>query len=621
MFGSVAVSRGALTLGCRDFGGTKAKQLFQLLVLARGEAVPKDRLADIIWGESLPVHVNATLETYVSVLRRKLAGLTADGSHLITTEREAYALPTEGYVLDLFRFDELVLLADVAEPSARRRCLDDALALVTGEVLADEPYSDWAIDERWRYERRVIDAAVAASSAALDDRDARSALVHAERVMTLEPLDERGYHAALLALCALGRTRDALALYDRCCSTFAKAGCMEVSPELRDLRVAIERREVVAAGPRAGTTVPAEIAILPPAARLLGRTAELDRLSEALASTAEGGSAFALIEGEVGIGKTTLLQAASQGLTGVNVGWASCSELVSGIPYAALALALRKVLCTSEVDVRRYPALAAIFPEMSVRSSRAAPRTADALEALVALAEDLAPFVLVLDDLHWADADSLVALAYLCSRGPLPGVSVVAAVRPEEVDNGHPVGRLRPTLVIPLEALEEHDLAPLGIPDLYHRTGGHPLFVSFAVAPDEKGKRALSESVAARCRAEGDDAYQLLTTACLLEEPFSASRVAGVLGLSTTDVARALDRLCRRRLLCVEDGKLRFRARSMREALADSLSPPSRTILEQRISRDGPPGPRTEPPVQPRATDSQPRTRLRRPTSRPGLVT
>jgi DNA-binding SARP family transcriptional activator len=621
MFGSVAVARGALTLGCRDFGGTKAKQLFQLLILARGEAVPKDRLADIIWGESLPVHVNATLETYVSVLRRKLAGLTHDGSHLITTEREAYALPTEGYDLDLFRFDELVLLAQVAEPSARRRCLDDALALVTGEVLADEPYSAWAIDERWRYERRVIDAAVAASSAALDDRDARSALLHAERVMTLEPLDERGYQAALHALCALGRTRDALALYDRCCSTFAKAGYSEVSAELRDLRTAIERREVVTAGPRAGTTFPAAIATLPPAARLLGRTAELDRLSEALASTADGGGAFALVEGEVGIGKTTLLKAASQRLTGVSVGWASCSELVSGIPYAALALALRKVLGTSEVDVRRYPALAAVFPEMRVRSSRAAPRPADTLEALVALAGELAPFVLVLDDLHWADADSLVALAYLGSRGPLPGVSVIAAVRPEEVDDGHSVSRLRPTLVIRLEALEEHDLAPLGIPDLYHRTDGHPLFVSFAVAPDEKGKRGLSESVAARCQAEGDYAYQLLITACLLEEPFSASRIAGVLGMSTPGVVRALDRLCHRRLLCVEDGKLRFRVRLMREALADSLSPPSRTLLEQRISRDGPPGPRAEPSVQPRATDSHPRARLRRPVSRPGLVT
>ena len=39
----------------------------------------------MIWGESLPVHVNATLETYVSVLRRKLSGANGDGRGLITT--------------------------------------------------------------------------------------------------------------------------------------------------------------------------------------------------------------------------------------------------------------------------------------------------------------------------------------------------------------------------------------------------------------------------------------------------------------------------------------------------------------------------------------------------------
>ena len=166
LFGGIAVSRGSTTLGARDFGGTKAKQLFQLLVLARGEPMPKDRLADLIWGESLPVHVNATLETYVSVVRRKLSGIVGDGRGLITTEHEAYALPTAGYELDLARFDDLVRQADAAEPTARRRYLEDALTLATGSVLADEPYSDWAIDERWRYERRIVDTAIMASSLA-----------------------------------------------------------------------------------------------------------------------------------------------------------------------------------------------------------------------------------------------------------------------------------------------------------------------------------------------------------------------------------------------------------------------------------------------------------------------
>ena len=301
-----------------------------------------------------------------------------------------------------------------------------------------------------------------------------------------------------------------------------------------------------------------------------------------------------LVEGERGIGKTTLLEAASRelGEDGVRVGWARCSELVSGIPYAALALALREVLGTSEVDVRSYPALAGIFPEMRVRSTRSAPRAVDTLEALVTLVMALAPLVLFLDDLQWADSDTLVALGYLGNRGPLRGVTIAGAVRPEEVESDHAVSRLRPTMRIPLGELDEHELAPLGIADLHHRTQGHPLFVSLAIANDEGGKRSLSEWVSDRCRAEGDDPYRLLSAACLLEESFSASRLAGVLELKTAAVAESLDKLCRRRLLVVEGGQFRFRTRSMRDGLVESLSPASRSLLEQRIALDGPPGPK-----------------------------
>jgi DNA-binding SARP family transcriptional activator len=627
LFGGIAVSRGASTLGARDFGGTKAKQLFQLLVLARGEPMPKDRLADLIWGESLPVHVNATLETYVSVVRRKLSGIVGDGRGLITTEHEAYALPTAGYELDLARFDELIRLADVAEHSVRRRHLENALALATGSVLADEPYSDWAMDERWRYERRVIDAAVAAASAAMEDRDARAALVHAERAIAIEPLDERGYHAGLLALHALGRDRDAIALYDRCCAVVADAEAPPVSDALRDLRATIGRREVISLPPRADAPPRApHVATRSHPTRLLGRGHELGLLSRALEATRDGAGGLVLVEGELGIGKTTLLETASRELEGVSVGWARCSELVSGIPYAAIALALREVLGSSAVDVRDFPALALIFPEMRVRSTRAVPRRVDALESLVALVEALAPVVLMLDDLHWADADTLVVLDYLAGRAPR-GVTVAGAIRPEEIGSGHGIAQLRPTTRIRLGELDERDLAPLGVDDLHHRTAGHPLFVSLAVATDEAGRRVRSEWVAARCRAEGDLASRLLTAACLLEESFSASRLAGVLDMDTGDVAEELDRLCLRRVLSLEDGHFRFRARILRESLADSLSPASRTLLENRISRDGPPGPngkRMENATKPRlplATVALPRKTARsRPRVEPGLA-
>ena len=134
-------------------------------------------------------------------------------------------------------------------------------------------------------------------------------------------------------------------------------------------------------------------------------------------------------------------------------------------------------------------------------------------------------------------------------------------MRPEEIGSGHGVAQLRPTMRIPLGELDERDLAPLGIDDLHHRTEGHPLFVSLAVATDEAGRRVRSEWVAARCRAEGDLACRLLSAACLLEESFSASRLAGVLDMDTAMSRKSSTASVFAGVLSLDDGRFRFRAR------------------------------------------------------------
>jgi hypothetical protein len=51
----IDVAAGGRRLGPRDLGGPKAKQVLELLLVARGHNVTKDRLADQLWGEALPV--------------------------------------------------------------------------------------------------------------------------------------------------------------------------------------------------------------------------------------------------------------------------------------------------------------------------------------------------------------------------------------------------------------------------------------------------------------------------------------------------------------------------------------------------------------------------------------
>ena len=69
LFGPISVQAGDTVLGPREFGGIKPKQIFEILLLERGHPVPKDRLAEWLWGDALPRNVAATLETYISNIR------------------------------------------------------------------------------------------------------------------------------------------------------------------------------------------------------------------------------------------------------------------------------------------------------------------------------------------------------------------------------------------------------------------------------------------------------------------------------------------------------------------------------------------------------------------------
>ena len=80
LFGPIAVQHGERTLGPRDFGGSRPKQVLEILLAARGGWVPVDRMAEMLWGEELPDNAHGSLQTFVSVL-------PACARELVVTER------------------------------------------------------------------------------------------------------------------------------------------------------------------------------------------------------------------------------------------------------------------------------------------------------------------------------------------------------------------------------------------------------------------------------------------------------------------------------------------------------------------------------------------------------
>ena len=553
LFGQLSLDDGARSLGPRDFGGCKPKQLFEQLLCAQGNPVSKHRLADGLWGERLPQNVEATLETYVSVLRRSLG---ERGRDVVITEQRAYRVALELISLDVLEFDALLERAAGAGTRAARRHLEEALALAArGDLLADEPYSEWAAPLRYHYNGKVLSTLTAAAEAALSLGDADAALVHANAALARDRFHEAAHRARILALYLLGRQHEALEAYMACRRVLDEELGLEPMPETRALQKAIlaqadPARLVAAPTPPPFPTGP-EV--------LVGRRRELDQLEDAARAGLAGGGGLLLVEGEAAIGKSTLLDALVARLEGVPIGRARCTAAESRLPYVPLASAVRDAVgdddrLTRAVTDERLPLLGA-------------------LEALVDVLREHAPLALVLDDVDRADDATIAVLAYLQRRcADLPVVILAAAAAAVE--------DLQPAVRVKLDTLSRDELDDDA---LYEQTGGHPQLVRAVLHDDARLADNLASTLLARCRDAGPFGYRVLLTASIMDSPFAAEELADVLDVDPLALVEQLEELCALGLLAPDGDAFRFRYPLLRESLRRSLTPARRRLLHARI--------------------------------------
>lgn len=249
------------------------------------------------------------------------------------------------------------------------------------------------------------------------------------------------------------------------------------------------------------------------AVELVGRQAERRRIEDAIARVVGGSGAALLIDGESGIGKTSLARygveiALERGFRTLE---GKSNPLNQGIAYGPVVEAFGRVLRDLE-PVERHrltgdlPALGRLFegvdlpqPEPLGDSALDKTRLFEAVLRLLDRMSREAPVALLLDDLHWFDPTSLELLAYLSrDLSGLP-VLVIGTVRTDDEQRpavGLLLQSLRRTGVvdeITLSPLDEHDLAvfaghllggdpPLGLVEyLAVRSGGVPLFAAALV--------------------------------------------------------------------------------------------------------------------------------------------
>jgi DNA-binding SARP family transcriptional activator len=605
LFGPLEITIGGNHIGPRELGGIRPKQVLEILLAARGRLVSTDRLADLLWGQALPRNAAASLQTFVSVLRRRLTSDRDLARSLVVTEAEAYRFETDLVDLDLDSFDALLERAAGESPRVVRCRLEQALALARGDVLEDEPYAAWAQELRRTYQARVLEALLDVAETMLVECDYAAALQRAEAAIDIDPFSERARRLAMLALYARGRQHEALAAYSGLRRVLDEELGLEPLPETRALQSSILRQEDVS------SLLPRPPGAGPPGAGgesrlndarvvLLGRAGERATLERVTRRALEGSFSLALIEGEAGLGKSRLLDELVPSLDGVRIGRSTCSELERHLPYVPLAAAIRDALEDLIPDSGALPALREILPELRVNDDDRGFAEVDGLEALVQLVEVNAPLVLLLDDLQWADASTLGALAYIQRRCAARPVAVIGAVRSEAVAAGDPLRRLAPTAVVHLEPLTRSELAPLGVPDLHERTGGNPRFVTAMVRQGSVDNldQTLAERLIATCRAEGALAYRLLVWASALDEAFEPEQLARLSLGDPLRVTEELERLCERKILSVDGFRFRFRYSIVRQVLLHSVSPARSRVMRERLRparREEPEPGQTEP--------------------------
>ncbi|WP_166662017.1 LuxR family transcriptional regulator [Streptomyces sp. BK208] len=369
----------------------------------------------------------------------------------------------------------------------------------------------------------------------------------------------------------------------------------------------------------------------------VGRVGELDTLNDALARAAGADTARAsspggepqavLLGGEAGVGKTRLVEefADAAGRRGAVVALGGCVEIgADGLPFAPFSTALRALRRQLPEELAAAAAgqeeeLARLLPELA----EGAPVTgggrhdeesmARLFELTARLLERVAArhtVVLVLEDLHWADASTRHLIAYLFRTLRTGRLVVLATYRSDDIHRRHPLrpllaelDRLRTVRRLELgrftrdevsrqiAGILAHEPDPLQVDEIFERSDGNAFFVEeLAVAARVGSCTGLTDSLRdlllVRVEALPEGAQRVARIVAEGGSTVEYRLLAAVARLAEDDLIEALRSAVNANILLpAPDGDgYRFRHSLVREAVGDDLLPGERSRLNRRYA-------------------------------------
>ena len=219
LFGTFEVRRNGKVVTAADMGGRKPRHILEILLLNLGTPVSKSRLVEILWGPHASDGAIATLESYISGIRRVIQpGNTKHGP--LRTANSGYVMDPQLVDLDLSVFRRLVRTARLAPPAEAHRLSLQALDLAAEPLLGFELVADWAEEVRAQHAAEKVAAQIlAAETAAFLDKP-ELAISLARNALRTEPLNERAWTILVTGYEQASLPVEGLSAYERCRRSF-----------------------------------------------------------------------------------------------------------------------------------------------------------------------------------------------------------------------------------------------------------------------------------------------------------------------------------------------------------------------------------------------------------------
>lgn len=551
LLGRLGVESGDGTL--RTPASRPARELLAWLALHPGMH-QRLALASRFWPDVLESSARASLRTALHELRRDLGDV-------VVADREAVGLAGEPWV------DALAV---------RTLPPVQALALCGGDALPGLD-RDWAVAARDAHRELVVELLTRLADEASGD----AALRWTRELVRTDPLSESAARRLMRLYEDAGDLAAAMTTYARLEDRLRRELRVLPSRRTRELVAEIragagaaadERAIESASGGRAGTPGrrPRALSAHGPFA---GRDVELARVRALI------GQGLVAVAGEPGIGKTRLLAELAGGVP-MPVRYGACHE-DSLIPYQPFVEALGEVMPEADGEGGRW-------------------------RLFEAIGDRLGGSLLLLDDLHWADAGTLRLLEHLLRRREAP--AVVAAYRDSEVSRAHPLAAAlaelrRDGLIerVTLRGLDESAVAEIVGRDatgLHRETGGNPFFIEQVVSHLADGgdpaqiPEGVKDVIGRRLSRLQPETGVVLAHAAVAGLEFDVALLEAVLD---TDVLAVLEQAARAQMIREQSpGRYAFAHALVRETLYDELSLTRRVRMHRVLADALPPGRLTE---------------------------